>query len=98
MQADPVKYYQKIRDAEAAPLNKAPSSAFDLSRLNMGGLKSRIATWLLAWRPFYRLLRFLPILKIRGVYVVTRYDDVKTVRTRQDVFEVPYGLEMKDLT
>ncbi|WFU43464.1 cytochrome P450 [Bradyrhizobium sp. CB82] len=98
MQPQQVKYYEKIREAEAASANKPPSNAFDWSRLKKGGVGSRITTWLLAWHPLYRVLRFLPILKLWGVYVVTRYDDVKMVRARQDVFEVPYGPEMTELT
>jgi cytochrome P450/deferrochelatase/peroxidase EfeB len=98
---DSVKYYAKIEEAQAASRDRPPLDSFDLRRLDKPGftsrIKRRITTRLLASHLFYRLLRFLPILKLQGVYIVTRYDDVKAVREHQDVFEVPYGLEMTEL-
>src|SRR5947209_1890043 len=49
--------------------------------------------------PIFALLRRLkPILLIKGVAVVTRFEDVQEVLSRDDVFQVTYGEKMRVVT
>ncbi len=91
------KYYAGIDAAEAA--DKAVSPAFDLKSLAKGTFKERVVqfgldrstSWLGALRSFW------PRLRIGKLMIVTRYDDVREILDRQDVFEVPFGREMMTL-
>jgi cytochrome P450 len=50
-------------------------------------------------RPIFALLRRLqPILVVRDLALVTRYDDVQEVLGRDDVFDVPYAEKMELIT
>jgi len=65
------------------------------------GLKSSIASWLLANLPtVLRLMRrFRPIIRIpfTGLTFVTRYDDVQEVLANDEAFPVPFGDKVKEL-
>ena len=87
------KYYKKIEEAQRETRGKQ-SSDFDINRLGRGGFVGKI----LANHLLYAFLRkFFPIARIGRLAIVTRYDDVKEVRSRHDAFEVPFGLEMTEL-
>ena len=50
-------------------------------------------------RPVFALLRTLqPILLLRNLALVTRYEDVQDVLARDDVFDVPYAEKMQLIT
>lgn len=98
------KYFAAIAAAEkreqeerAALETRLPE--FDLRSLATGGLKERIgqivldnSTW---WLGLLRAVKPRPYLG--NLLIVTRYDDVREVLDRQDVFEVPFGREMTTL-
>src|SRR5882724_9778376 len=49
--------------------------------------------------PVFALLRRLkPILIVKGIAVVTRFEDVQEVLSRDDVFQVTYGEKMRVIT
>src|SRR3954464_8902990 len=49
--------------------------------------------------PIFGLLRRVkPILVVKGVAVVTRFEDVQEVLSRDDVFHVTYGEKMRVIT
>ena len=87
------KYYEKIKEAQKTAQSPQPND-FDINRLKRGGFDTKLFAnhWL------YSFLRtFFPIARFRRFAMVTRYDDVKLIRERPDVFEVPFGLEMTEL-
>src|SRR5947209_4397864 len=47
---------------------------------------------------FAVLRRVKPILVAKGYAIVTRYDDVQEVLSRDDVFQVTYGEKMRVIT
>ncbi len=47
---------------------------------------------------FAVLRRVRPILILKGVAIVTRFDDVQEVLSRDDVFQVTYGEKMRIVT
>jgi cytochrome P450 len=47
---------------------------------------------------FAVLRRIKPVMTVKGVTLVTRFDDVQDVLTRDDVFEVNYGPKMRVVT
>ncbi|MGA8222810.1 MAG: cytochrome P450 [Candidatus Acidiferrales bacterium] len=50
-------------------------------------------------RPIFTLLRMIkPILLVKNYAVVTRFDDVQEVLSRDDIFQVTYGPKMKITT
>lgn len=56
----------------------------------------QLGAWLLT-RPFTMglLRRFWPTPRLRGLRLVTRYDDVREVLSRPDVFQVPWAVKMQ---
>ncbi|HKP92290.1 MAG TPA: hypothetical protein VJS88_00205, partial [Chthoniobacterales bacterium] len=97
-----LKYYDAIRQAQKktrATLQDAPA-AFELNDLGADSLRSRLALW--ARDRFFRIGLFLlralrPNLKLGRLVIVTRYEDVREVLENPGAFEVPYGLEMREL-
>ncbi len=88
--------------ASAPPVFDSPGSDFDPQDLQpTPGLKSSIASWLLANLPtVLRLMRrFWPIARIpfTGLTFVTRYDDVQEVLANDKAFPVPFGEKVKEL-
>src|SRR5271155_491746 len=50
-------------------------------------------------RPIFALLRMLkPILLVKNYAIVTRFDDVQEVLSRDDIFQVTYGEKMEVTT
>lgn len=99
------KYYQRIKDLErldsGKPANKRAIDdiEFDFSTLKARGIVAKLLGSLIQQRWFYALLRiFCPVIKLGGIYFVSRYKDVKYVRENDDRFEAPYGREMDVLT
>ena len=68
---------------------------------DVDGFISQLKTWLLAQNPepiFAILRRLDPILIVKHFAVVTRYDDVQEVLSRDNVFHVPYAQHFDELT
>ena len=99
------KYYERIKDLERLEASKPPDqraiddTGFEFSTLKAHGFVAKLLATLIQQRWFYALLRILfPVIKIGGIYFVTRYKDVKYVRENDQRFEAPYGREMDALT
>ncbi|WP_235911945.1 cytochrome P450 [Mesorhizobium xinjiangense] len=93
------KYFQRVRQAQQhdQPLESLPP--FDLQRLR-GGRFGTIVKSLLPDNPrrvLSVLRRWLPVLKLGGLTLLSRNDDVREVLERQDAFETPFGLEMAEM-
>lgn len=100
-----IKYrnnYEGVRKAQKAskdtPLTEAD---FDLAKLEAGRLQDlafSILGYLLRWVIFPLSQRFRPVWSLFGITVVTRLEDVQTVLKAHEAFEVPFGLEMEEMT
>ena len=68
---------------------------------DIDGFIGQLKTWLLAQNPepvFAILRRIDPILIVKQFALVTRYDDVQEVLSRDNVFHVPYAQHFDELT
>nr|WP_070959712.1 hypothetical protein [Hyphomonas sp. Mor2] len=99
------KYYDRIKELERIEAGKPANrraiddSGFDFSVLKPKSLFGKILAKFIQQRWLYAILRiWFPVLKIDGVYFVTRYDDVRYIRENDARFEAPYGREMDALT
>ena len=100
------KYYEKIRQAQSAtvPASAADAGPFDLDDLNSHGLVSRLAQSFSGLRDrlilfaFWLFREFYPNPKFGSLILVTRDSDVREVLERPQTFQVPFGLEMSELT
>ncbi|MEL6584486.1 MAG: cytochrome P450 [Pseudomonadota bacterium] len=95
-----LKYYQKIQELETRLTLESELQPFDIERMRTTGFVGKLVSralesplWLLKL-----LRRVKPVLKLGGVYIVTRADDVEEVLGTPDVFEMPFGPEMRSLT
>ncbi len=93
------KYFDRVRQAQQrkTPLDTLPP--FDLQRLRTGRFGAVLRS-LLPDDPrwvFSALRRWLPVLRLGGITVLTRNDDIREVLERQDAFETPFGLEMAEM-
>ncbi|MGA7326805.1 MAG: cytochrome P450, partial [Rhodomicrobium sp.] len=90
------KYYDRIRELQADP---KPASAFNYSDLEDDSPAARIGFWLFRnpSLPTKLLRRFFPVLKLGKFVVVTRFEDVREILDTDQVFDAPFGLEMKEL-
>lgn len=98
------KYYNAIeaaekREQEERAAGKTRLPDFDLAAQATGGWRAWLgqafldnSTW---WLGLLRAV--MPRPYFGKLLIVTRYDDVREVLERQDVFEVPFGREMKTL-
>jgi len=80
-----------------AMLGQAEANVHD----DIDGFIANLKNWLLEQNPepvFAILRRVDPILIVKGFAVVTRYDDVQEVLSRDDVFHVPYAQKFEELT
>ena len=96
------KYYQVIEQAQAETRLQQDDALppFNLDELGADGLRQRLKVWLqgLLFPPALFLLRkFWPIARIGRFVVVTRAADVLDVLAKPEIFQVPYGPEMKEL-
>jgi Dyp-type peroxidase family len=93
------KYFDRLKELQRKHPAPSAEKPFDFALIGSDGLGARLTRFVLdRHRFFLGVLRTLkPILRIGGLAVVTRYDDVKEVLDRHDVFEVPFGPEMRDL-
>ncbi len=90
------KYYEKIRTAQAKPPGETDLATFDFNVLKGGG---GLGATLAQSRLLHRILRrFWPVGRIGRLGWVVRHSDVAEMRERWEDFNVPYGLEMRDLT
>ncbi|MDX8464388.1 cytochrome P450 [Mesorhizobium sp. VK23B] len=94
-----LKYFAAVRAAQKSQRPVADMPPFDIDRLRVTGLASRIAgflfsdpRWLLAL-----LRRFWPNLAFGNFLLVTKGADVRDILERGDEFETPYGPEMAEL-
>ncbi len=99
------KYYQRIKDLErdevSLPADRrgVDDTDFDFSTLKSASFFGRLISKLFQQRWLYAILRTcFPVLKLNGIYFVTRYEDVEYVRQNDARFEAPYGREMGALT
>lgn len=99
------KYYERIKELERTEAGKPADrraiddTNFDFSILKPTSFFGRIIASLIQQRWFYALLRICrPVIKLDGVYFVTRYQDVEYIRKNDARFEAPYGREMDALT
>lgn len=94
------KYYAIIR---AAQRNTPPEDAippFDLNEIGADTWRNRFKVWLFGviFPPLLFLFRECwPVARLGSFVLVTRAEDVRTILTRPDQFEVPFGREMKEL-
>src|SRR5215813_2962071 len=89
-----VKYFEKITEAQRSEAGREPAEEFDLEKLGGGSFVARVLGSPLFWRV---LRNVWPIVLWGRVAILTRADDVREVRARQDVFGVPFGPEMTEL-
>ncbi|MDZ7782970.1 MAG: cytochrome P450 [Halioglobus sp.] len=89
------KYYEAIKKAQDADDGNSTLQTFDLALLGKGG---GVSSALLRSRLLHKILRrFFPVLRLRDLAIVTRYDDVRHVRENDQIFEAPYKREMQAL-
>jgi Dyp-type peroxidase family len=95
------KYYARIEADLKAPVDPQADTAFNIDDLGVDSTakraKARLFNWLvlsLLW--FMRA--FWPILKIGRLVVVSREADVREVLENRDVFNTPFGPEMRQAT
>lgn len=97
------KYYNAIRAAQQHDAQH-PVEGLPLFDFNDLAGKSFVARWigraieLLIPLLLYVARRFFPVFKFNGFYWITRHADVVAALERPDVFGVPYGLEMFELS
>ncbi len=99
------KYYERIKELERIDAGKPADrraiddTDFDFSTLKSTSWVGRLVAKIIQQGWLYVLLRtFFPVLKLDGVYFVTRYEDVEYIRKNHTRFEAPYGREMTELT
>ena len=93
------KYYEKLEEAQAKDRHKPVNENFNLDLLIREGFLARITQYFFEhtrW-PYWFLRKFLPILRIGRIAIVTRYADVRKILTSPEAFEVPFGREMTEL-
>jgi Dyp-type peroxidase family len=97
-----LKYFDAIHAAQAKtkanPVHSYP--AFDFTSIApktwAGKLKAKFA--IAALQPIYAFGRaFFPVMKLAGIYHITRDEQVRDVLSRPEVFTVPFGPEMAEL-
>jgi hypothetical protein len=92
------KYYAKIEAELKAPVDPQADTAFNIDDLGVDSTakrcKARLVNWLVL-SPMWFMRAFWPILKIGRLVVVSREADVREVLENRDVFETPFGLEMR---
>jgi cytochrome P450 len=75
---------------------------FDFAAMDPGGMKGAMAKWLLDepqwWMRLLRKHRPVAQVPFTDWVLVTGFDQVQEVLTRQDVFQVPFGPRMKEMT
>jgi Dyp-type peroxidase family len=95
------KYYAKIEAALEAPVDPQANTGFNIDELGVDSTARRARMRLLNW-VVLALLWFLRIFrpnpKIGRLVIVTRETDVREVLRNPDVFNVPFGREMIQLT
>jgi cytochrome P450 len=80
----------------AAPINNELAGVDAEAMAFLDGLKAHIAQ---NPEPVFAVLRRVrPIIILKGVAIVTRFDDVQEVLSRDDVFQVTYGEKMRVVT
>lgn len=94
------KYFDAISAYEDAERHSSPHLHFDLNSLAATGINARITRFVLDHSRFFlgvaRTLK--PIITFGDFTLVTRYDDVRQVLDAEDVFNVPFGREMRTLS
>lgn len=92
------KYYERIRYFQSDK-NPVPS-AFNFDDIADDSPAGKILLRLFEHPRFFTkaLRSFFPVLKLGRLVIVTRFDDVKEILGADSVFEVPFGLEMKEMS
>src|SRR5262249_13602786 len=90
------KYYDRIIELQSNP---QPAIIFNYKDLADDSLAGRIGLWLFENPSFpAKVLRsFFPIVKLGKLAIASRFDDVREILNRHEVFDVPFGLEMIEL-
>ncbi len=90
------KYYDTIESLRSVNLESS-LPPFDIQQLNPKGIKAKLQGWVLSKpRPLLTFARcFWPTPTVFGLTIVSRAEDVQEVLTNAQVFEAPYGREMK---
>lgn len=90
------KYYDRILKLQS---EVQPLPHFDYNALNDDSPAARIGLWLFEHPSFATkvLRRFFPVLRVGKLAIVTRFDDVKEILDTDEVFDVPFGLEMEEI-
>ena len=92
------KYYDRIRQDQS---DKNPIRVdFNFNDLADDTPAGHIGLWLFEhpWTATKILRRIAPVLRLGRFAIVTRYDDVKEVLENDEVFEVPFGPEMAEMS
>ncbi len=94
-----VKYYDKIKHDQAETLRLHIERAVNFTDMAAKGIGASIGSLVFSWLGgILSVFRAVwPIPRFGRLAMVTRYEDVKEVLDRHDVFEVPFGLEMTEL-
>ncbi len=91
------KYYDRILRLQA---DRHQASSFNFKDLADDSPAARIGLWLFEHpSTLTKALRaFVPVLKLGKFVIVTRFDDVREILDTHDVFDVPFGLEMTEMS
>jgi cytochrome P450/deferrochelatase/peroxidase EfeB len=90
------KYYDRILKLQSDP---KPAPSFDFNALQDDSPAARIGLWL-THNPSTLtkvLRRFFPVLRLGKLAIVSRFDDVREILDTDQVFDVPFGLEMMEV-
>lgn len=93
------KYFEGVEFAQAAQKPVSEMPPFDAERLRSKGIGARVITALLENpRPLLKFLRRRwPTIKLSRFALVLKNADVREILERQDVFETPFGPEMREM-
>lgn len=97
------KYFAAVLAARGAGAGAGGGemAAFEFARLGRQGWRDRLVGALteaaLPWLLWFGRA-FMPVLKLSGVYWITRAADVEAVLADPETFRVPYGPEMAELS
>ncbi len=90
------KYYDRILQLQS---EVKPLPVFDYKALDDHSFAARAGLWLFTHPSVATkiLRRFFPVLRLGTFVFVSRFDDVKEILDTDSVFDVPFGLEMKEI-
>jgi len=88
-------------EVRSSALDGTPGGNFNFASVDPGGLKGKIASWLFDEPQWWMglLRRFWPVARFPGGWaMVTRFEHVQEVLAKENVFPVPFGERMMEMT